>query len=306
MREKDTDHQPFSIDDILTLGSLSEIFEHLVFEHPAVTSLRPSAIKAADLAHCPFEVTAGFVSPVIGLDQPVVCIRHVSHQRRRMQETREYEAAIRDRGLSKFDRPYPPALKAYYDAIKQRIGLLFLLLQERQLVAWAHTNDGHLVPLAHTIWSHENFYVHRYDGDVFEAGQEVLVKKWTGVTLARPLSISPDQMFPVKPPDPYRLRRATADDGEQPQSRSRASIRVETALAAETACGGWLEQMMRDSPRERKYTRDELWRMAQERWPTLAKRAFLRARDKAIEVSGAAIWKEAGASRKSQRMNRGG
>ena len=96
----------FTTDDVVAAGSLSEALEHLVFGHPEVQGLRVAAIASAKLEKCMFEETVGLVGPVMGLNEPVIPIRHVSHQRRRIKEAEEF--AARQYGLepNEFDRPY--------------------------------------------------------------------------------------------------------------------------------------------------------------------------------------------------------
>lgn len=293
----------FTPDDVVAVGSLYEALEHFVFSHPEIQRLRPDAITSAKAERCLFEETAGLVGPVIGLDEPVIPMRHVSHQSRRNKEKEEFEARTSNLGPNEFDRPWPPALEAYYGAINRRAGLLFQFLQERQLVGWGDASDGHLVPLAHTIWSHEDFYVHRYNGDVYESGPRILKKKWTGVTLALPV-LSPVGLFHVKPTasDPVL---PVATEHARSTKPDLANDRVRSTIAARKACATWLEQIMRQNPDCRTETRQSLWEKAQKRWPaSLSERSFLAARAEAIHNTGATAWGAAGASKKSMRDNR--
>lgn len=71
----------------------------------------------------------------------------------------------------------------------------------------------------------------------------------------------------------------------------------------EQSCYRWLVQIMQSSSLARPRSRDEFWKQAKAKFPTLAKRQFLRTWQTAISDSGAHGWSKAG--RPPLKSNRG-
>jgi hypothetical protein len=125
-------------------------------------------------------------------------------------------------------------------------------------------------------------------------------KKWTGVVLELADASCEVELFHVKPIAPHVLLPATPEPPHPLSQSSKSIARVETSNASRKACVAWLVEIMRASPKVRTLSRDELWQQAHAKWPqTLSFRAFLDARNEAIQVTGASAWAASGAPRKS-------
>jgi hypothetical protein len=294
---------PFTIADVLAVGSLSEALTRLVFSHPGVRALCAKAIAVADQQRVSFEENAGLVVLVSGHDEPLLPLRYFP------KDTDEFIAPLPDPEedpavAEYFDQSHPPEIEAYYEAVKLRASTLIEMLQGREVLALGHTADGHLMPIAHSIWSHEYYYIHPPTGDIYEAA-ETMTKKWTGAILVSPSAVSSAGLLHVKPPTFDVLPSVTTELQRAPNQASKAMVRMETSSASYKACVAWLREIMLASPKVRTESRDELLKEAKRKWPgTLSSRAFLDARNEAIRATGAIAWAAAGAPKKSQRLNR--
>jgi hypothetical protein len=299
---------PFSIDQVVSSGSLADALADLVLRADEIEPMRLRAMTAATSAGKPFESDAGLVGLVYGHDEPVIPLRY-------------FARAEWDRGLLPGPPGTPgdvdawldpeeeiPEVSSFYEAVNKRASTLFAMLQRKQVGSWGHSIDGHIVPIAPTIWSHPDFYVHPPTGDIYDGTSNPMTKRWTGVVLAH-AGAAP---FPV----PYR---GTAKDTEptfhvkptvfaglpstsfepQPDKTSKGIRRVTTTTAARKACLDWLVKIMRESP-VRNRTNNDLWDEAKARWPkTLSERSFHSARADAIRISGSLAWGAAGAPQRS-------
>jgi hypothetical protein len=168
-----------------------------------------------------------------------------------------------------------------------------------------------------SVWAHEDFHLKSETGDILQNNPKAtdkfdrLMRGWVGVVLhnaARPDStlgatsniMSPGNMFHGKAITFDNLRRSTTDSGQSDVQEQESAKSVKLTALAEKQCQEWIEGLIRKSPHARAATVDALWIDALGRWPgKLSKRAFLRARERAIEVCGASGWKAAGRTRKS-------
>lgn len=304
--------RPFSAPEMIEIGSLAEALEQLVLRHPEVEALRPGAKRAARAARYPFEGEAGFVGVVSGHHQPVIALRHFRNSASELLEDWQSVDELAKRGPTKFYRPDPADLERFYRCLNLRAHVFFDLLKEQEVASVGHARDGHLVPLAPTLWSREELFVERGTGDIYDARYPKPVRKWMGIMLCAPQTAIGSAAFHVKPiePDQLRSRAHTHDrDGDAGKvgKPGKAVQRVVTTAKSQRECTEWLKDIMRLSPDVRTRSNEELWADAQQRWAeTLAKRAFLDARRSAIKATEAFAWSAAGAPRKSQRGNRRG
>jgi len=294
---RSSSNRPFTIADVLAIGSLSDALSRLVFSHPGVRALCAKAIAVADQQRGSFEEDAGLVVLVSGHDEPLLPLRYFP------KDTDEFIAPLpdpeEDAAVAEyFDRRRPAEIEAYYDAVNMRARTLIEMLQSREVLALGHTADGHLMPIAHSIWSHEYYYIHPPTGDIYEAA-ETMTKKWTGAILVSPGAVTSPALLHVKPPTFDALPSVTAELHRAPNQPSKAMVRMETSSASYKACVAWLREIMVASPKVRTESRDELWEKAKRKWPgTLSSRAFLDARNQAIRATGAIAWAAAGAPKK--------
>lgn len=297
---------PFTTAEVLAAGSLSEALTRLVFRHPDVKSLCRRAIAVADKQGVLFVENAGLVANVYGHEEALLPLRFFGKDRELTEEEQQAISEDEDAEVAQyFDRPLPPEIRTYYDAVFLRARTLIEMLQNEEVDTLGHTVDGHLIRIAHTIWAHEGYYVHPPTGDIYEATPKRMAKRWTGVILKPGHAAQAEPRFHVEHTEPYRLPSATLEPQQSERRRLKGIARVETKIAAKTACRAWLSELFAATPDERTHTNDELWRMAQEKWPKrLSARAFSVARQEAITATGASAWALGGAPKKSQRRNR--
>ena len=190
------------------------------------------------------------------------------------------------------------------DALRDRYAALIGMLQTGELEARGlPANPGDAQEVLKSIWLHQGFYLDAQGGDLFEETDvapdpqhRYLRCRWKALLLCRPSGADHGLTFHVKPTGPDQLRsEAIAHDPQRPDvgvaKAGKAVQRLETTAKSQRECTEWLEQMMRASPDVRTRTNAELWAEAQRKWPrTLAHRAFLSTRQKALENTGAAAW----------------
>jgi len=296
-----SDVGPYTTADVLRIGSLSESLTQLVFEHPQIRELCVVAKEVAKRERVVFEEDAGLVGMVYGHGEPLLPLRYFSPDEcdfssLPLEPPTPEEAAIDET----FFGGGPPEIDAYYNAVNLHALTLIRKLQNREVTGLGHTAQGDLVPIAHSIWSHEDFYVHPPTGDVFEAGYGDMAKKWTGVILVGPNGSLSGNPVHVKGMASHDVPPTTTGH-ENPSPKPRKALaRVETSTASYRQCLNWICQIMRASPKERTETRKGLWKKAREKWPnTLSERSFISAWSEAIRTTGAITWSAAGAPKKS-------
>lgn len=292
--------------DVVAAGTLADALTRLIFKHPEVQALRASAAAAAKTAHVLFEENAGLIAPVYGHNEPLLPLRFFRKEDldSGVPDVSDVSGSDQDGGAAWdgiMDR-FPQEISDCYGAINARAAAVFDLLQDRAVVGFGHTSDGHFVEIARTIWSHKDFYIHPPTGDIYDAVEGEMTRRWTGVVLTLPAGAPAAAMFHVKPNPSDHVRPSTVEP--KPRSIGKAILGAEAREAAYRACVDWLVAIMRASPTERTESRESLWGMAQQKWPSLSYRSFLDARAEAIHVTGAVIWGAAGAPRKSRRDNR--
>lgn len=327
------DPAPFTVADVIKVGSLADVLKKLIFKHPEIQTLRTKATAAAEAQQVLFDDDAGLVGEVYGHDEPLLPLRYFPKDDWDFGLPPLPPVSPEDVAIwEKYEEPLPTAITDCYDAINLRAITLFQMLQRRKVVGLGHTVDGHPVPLMPTIWSHEDFYIHPPTGDIYEAGPGEMTKRWTGVILvphsgfplaasAEPVGSIPtvvlDPKYFREPPSEYPTAQPPvafhveliASDGvlpttmeTKPASTKKSIAGVEVRKAARKACVAWLDEIMRTSPNERKESKPSLWKKAQKRWPrTLSERSFIAAWAEAINISGAVAWSAAGAPKKEKR-----
>jgi hypothetical protein len=171
--------------------------------------------------------------------------------------------------------------------------------------ARGHVADGHLVPIARSIWSHDRYYIHCPTGDLYEAGTETLEKRFTAVILVPPLS-------PNGRPDVSRehlgaLPITTAPDlnvdAQPPERVTKSTASGKERLETYDVCLRWLSAEMRRTPDVRERPKAFWLRQAQIKWG-IAKRSFQGAWDQAIRDTNAIAWAKAGPPKRAHRNPR--
>jgi hypothetical protein len=226
--------RPFTVAEVLEMGSLSEALDHLVFRHPQVWKLRAMALALSEKQGISFQENAALVDFVAGHDEPLLPLRYFSTEEPDLSTmpleplTPEEEAISEELFASR-----APEIEAYYEAVNLRALTLFRMLQAREVMACAHTVHGHFVLIAHSIWSHEDFYVHPPTGDVYEAGPTTMIKRWTGVIFSAPTGLSSSDQFHGKHIPSAGLRPAAAEQhSKSDRQRNRRSRKAEIVIAA--------------------------------------------------------------------------
>jgi hypothetical protein len=125
------------------------------------------------------------------------------------------------------------------------------------------------------------------------------VKIWTGVVFEPFESLV---QLVSREADLARPNTVTYDPPGVAAVPTRATAQIQTKAKSKGECVAWLCEVMRASPTERTHSKAALWKLAQQKWPgTLAGRAFLDAREQAIQETRAFAWGAAGAPGKSKR-----
>jgi hypothetical protein len=85
------------------------------------------------------------------------------------------------------------------------------------------------------------------------------------------------------------------------RARERSTLveALPSTIGVETACRMWLEERIRESLTERTATFEDLLAEARQKWPNLSRRGFRRARDQAVQKTGAEAWRRGGAPKKT-------
>jgi hypothetical protein len=217
---------PFGASDVIALGSLSRALDQLVFGHSEVQLLCRMATALATAQQIPIEEDAGLVVQVLGYDEPLIPLRYFAHLLGRPVEAltpeSAEEAAIQ---AEHFDAKVPPDLHAYYDAVHLRADTVIGLLQRQELVARGHTADGHLVQIAHSIWSHDEYYVHPPTGDIYEASTRAMTRRWSGVVLEPPAASSVKPLFHVEPTEHDGIRSAATENRARAPKHTKAATK---------------------------------------------------------------------------------
>ena len=272
---------PLTSDDVYETGSLADALTSLVFKHPAVLALRNTAILAKRRGGRDFEDDAGLIGPGYGHDEPLIPLRYFKPEREHFGAPPVEDAIEPGHEAYEFYGPTEPdEADHYHDAVMSRARAFFKLLQEQKVRCLGHTLDGHLIPITHSIWSHEDFYVHPYTGDLYEGcyGGE-MVKRWIGVVF-----------------DPPQSRSAPKAEAASGANIIKIASRVQTSVKASTECKNWLVAEMTKSPTHRPGKKDDWRQKARAKWGSrLSGRGFDRAWDDAVAETGAIAWSSAGA-----------
>jgi hypothetical protein len=294
---------PVTIGELLAIGTLTGALARLVFEDPDLNAARIRAKKVARDHACVFEDYAGFLRPVYGHAEcliPLKCIQaDVDDPAEPVLVTAQEEEAD-ESVLAKLMKQCgpPPEVCAYYKLFSRRVCAVIAPLQNRAIAGFGHIEDGHLVPIAHSIWSHEAYYVHPWNGDVYEARPEVMIKRWTGVILVAPDRFAPGSMFYGKPTEFEGIPSGTI--GPSKRASRKGVARAEANINDATECGKWLIDLMRKHPNN-PITKKLLFSQAKKRWPKLSENAFLVARAGAIREAPAPEWAASGAPKRSSK-----
>jgi hypothetical protein len=219
----------FRKSDVLALGGLAEVLRELVFRHPDVLTLRASAERQAAEANQPLpEDDAGLVALCSGHDEPLLPMRYFETEEPDLSRVPIEPLGPEEMEAEKYFADFPCP---YHDAVFLRARALFELLQQREVLAFGHTAQGDLGPIAHTIWSHPEFYVQPSRGDVYDAGSYPMVKQWTGVVLVDPAGAP--SMLHVKHTGHDGVRSAAVEATPKATARrKRVATKSEVVLTA--------------------------------------------------------------------------
>lgn len=193
--------------------------------------------------------------------------------------------------VSFWERPEPdppPAIIAICAVLADRIGALRDLLGRGQLIAYGTFEktgiEGQISP---TQWRRSGVSIDVQKGDLCEGQGYQAEPKYTGIVLRCPDLQGPTQTSVL--------------EGDRPE-QSNAKIRARISEKSKKECYAWLCDLMRASPNRRTFSKDQLLKEAQERWPGLSKNALEELRRRAIEETGASEWGFAGAPRKDRKL----
>jgi hypothetical protein len=230
---------PFTVVELLEMGSLSEALDHLVFRHPQVWQLRANALALSEKQGISFQEDAALVDFIAGHDEPLLPLRYFSTEEFDLSMMPLEPSTPEEEAISeKLFGTRPQEIEAYYGAVNLRALTLFRMLQAREVLAFAHTIQGDFVRIAHSIWGHEDFYVHPPTGDIYEAGPSRMIKRWTGVIFSPPTSLSSSDQFHGKHIPSAGVRPAAAEQrSKSDRQRNRRGRKSEVVIAAIEASG---------------------------------------------------------------------
>jgi hypothetical protein len=291
----------FTSSDVLREGSLASALTQLVLRSPELEIARKNAQAFASLNNLPFENDAGLLGSCYGSEEAVLPLRYF--------KLRDWDENLVESPPTDDQRDFQDLNNQYfrgegdlnvvddfYDAIMLRADTLFLLLQRKQVIGWGTTADGELVPLAHTIWSHPDYYVHPSTGDIYDGSTVPMTRRWSGVLFSPP----------GQHPFATTQHNGIAGNPSEPKSNDFEEARLipSKALAAAASnirlyqdCLDWLMELMRTSPK-RPVVNAELWNKARTRWPLLSHAQFKIAKAQAVQATGAIDWVKAGAPKR--------
>jgi hypothetical protein len=175
---------------------------------------------------------------------------------------------------------------------RRRFGCLMKLLSTSKIEALGdpvRSKDDRQI-LA-SVWSDDAYYVNAERGHLLvenpnsQDRHDVLTLRYRAVLLKKPGSTT----------------SATELDD---QGSSSAKSRVGSLPQARVACRAWLTGMMQESPKVRPRPKPAYQNDAQERWPELTQKDFIKSWEEAIEETGATAWAKAGRPRGTTRKSK--
>jgi hypothetical protein len=204
---------PFKVDEVVTVGSLAEALDRLVFNHPRVEVLRQQAISAMKAEGKPFYDNAGFMEPVYGHDELMLPLKMFAEKDYEKLSHDEYEAIALNSEWNELLPRWPKEHTLFRDELELRCFTLIGMLQHREIDGVCYTSGkGERESLLHTVWSRDDLYVHIRTGDLYEARRLRMIKRWVAVAFqlpgaaALPLEASNAvEQLPAPPTPPKRL-----------------------------------------------------------------------------------------------------
>ena len=141
-------------------------------------------------------------------------------------------------------------------------------------------------PIGRLQWARNGISIDVQSGDLCEGQDHLAVPKYTGIILRRPMSVSAQ----VRDAQPMTVGTSR-----------KAEIRGQTTEKSKQECIDLFCGLMRASPKKRTHSKENLKKMARERWDpkTLSDNAIDEARKEAIRSTGARAWTYAGAPERS-------
>jgi hypothetical protein len=298
--------------DVIAARTLSAALDRLVFAHPEILALRGKAIEASERCKVPYYEFANLIAPVAGMEEPVLPLRYFNDRTDDfgLPEPQAPDDVVPDPEWDELFSSQPGEITACYEAINKRASEFFALLQDGLILARGHVADGHLVDIAQSIWSHEDYYIHCPTGDLYEAGRERLEKRFTAVILVAP--VVRQTAVDVSREHSKVLLSTTSYGGDAPALSddqaslqyapmpTKSAMRGKARLESYRLCVDWLAGEMRRSPDVRQRPK-AFWRaQAKKKWH-IADRAFTYAWDEAIRETNAIAWSKAGPPKRAHR-----
>lgn len=293
--------------ELLAGRTLAEAFSQVVLNDPEVRKLGREALRLSPQYEAVFVrgrcQIQGFAEWPLAFDRWVmVSTIHPDEDKR-----------------SIYDSPGEPdclEVVVAAEALKHRYKVLISILREGAIEGVGFAPEaGHSERILRSIWTHEEFSLDAATGDVLQDNErstsryDRLLRRWIGVVLQQPSLNMPRayegaRMFHGKPLISVGLPSTTSEPRESAQ-KSKSAARFEAKASSRKACEAWLVDVFTKSKDRRLYSRQELWKQAQSKWPgSLSMRQFLAARDEAIRSTGASVWGSPGAPKKSPHPNR--
>ncbi len=188
------DNAKISIQEITQFSSLAEALRKLVLDYPGHATLRA---RARALGRADFSGWGPYIGPGLGHDIELLPFRYLRSvvATSKLSDTPVEE----DPEIAKYFEHADDDISRFYDAQTRRLIDFFENFLVGRATAWGHTRDGLLVQIAVPIWSHEEFYLDPATGDLYEAAEEGMVKRWTALVVSRPFDPQPPGYDQIRP-----------------------------------------------------------------------------------------------------------
>lgn len=235
-------------------------------------------------------------------------------------QSRLYQAYWKvDHGIQPIDDPFGffmdvddrPFCRSTEVVLRDRFRRIVQLLIDGVIVAEGALNgQGAIVTISRAMWLRKGAVLDLYKGDFYHRypdpggdGEKRVPPLYLSLMLRRPRAESTEKLH-VKPTEHDNARSSTATFVME--TSRKGALGAVARERAQLSCREWLAGLMRESPKKRTHTNDQLWTIAQKNWPGISERSFATARKLAMADTGAHLWGVAGATQKSPQTNRRG
>lgn len=210
---------PFTVDEVASLGSIARALDRLVFDHPAVTSLRDAALEERSKASLPTAVALdSIVEPVFGSNKEMISLGKIRSPTIDRMTPEKFERLYKGTRFYVELKPWQAAEIAAYREMKRRAeALLQMIISGRIEAHGCRVIDRAECRIPEATFCHERFYLDPTNGDIykFEFDPAVfegtkMVLQWDVVTLRKSAAAAQSSAASPTAATKPSLRLATA------------------------------------------------------------------------------------------------